>query len=90
MAERKWEVTGRSLAGLRAIHGMTQEQVAKIIEVHPTTLARIEQGRPPQFHQLLALAELYHVSLDALVSGSWADVPAMTGCTSRAASEAVA
>lgn len=85
MSGRKWETLGRSLVGLRGFKGFTQEQVAQKLGVHQTTIGRLEQGNAPRFEQLVALAELYGVSLDALVSGSWANVPAaMPACTTHA------
>ena len=89
MSGRKWETLGRSLVGLRGFKGLTQEQVAQKLGVHQTTIGRLEQGNTPRFEQLVALAELYGVSLDALVSGSWANVPATPACTTHA-EEAVA
>ena len=50
--------------------GLTQEEAALKLEIHPTTLNKYERGsRYPSGRVLAAMSGLYDVRLDALISG---------------------
>ena len=55
---------------LRAEHHMTQEYVAQCLNVARSTIAGYEtKSRQPSHEKLTALAELFHVSIDYLITG---------------------
>lgn len=57
----------KRLVELRHRHGLTQEEVAEIIDVGRTTYAMYEQGhREMDYALLIRLANYYKVSLDYL------------------------
>lgn len=54
---------------LRAEHNMTQEYVAKRLNVARSTIAGYEtKSRQPSHEKLTALANLFHVSIDYLLN----------------------
>jgi transcriptional regulator with XRE-family HTH domain len=62
---------GRSLASARGAAGLTQEQVALELGVFSETISRFERGTNwPTLPRLIALANLYSVSLTALIGQS--------------------
>ena len=59
---------GQSLAAARTGSGLTQEQVAEILEVDLQTIGRMERGVVwPTLPRLLSLAELYKVPVSSLL-----------------------
>ena len=59
---------GQSLAAARTESGLTQEQVAEILEVDLQTIGRMERGVVwPTLPRLLSLAELYKVPVSLLL-----------------------
>lgn len=57
-----------NLLKLRTERGLTQVEVAKAIDVRTLTYQRYEYGeREPKVSKLIALADLYHITLDELV-----------------------
>lgn len=59
---------GRRLAEARKKCGMTQQQLANALDVHVTTIAKIETGtRKPSFELLLKMAQVLNVSMDYLL-----------------------
>ena len=73
---RRWNLDGKMgerLLALRKEHGLTQEQLAEKIFVTRQAVSKWERGESvPDLELLVALAELYGVTLDELVTGSGA------------------
>lgn len=60
----------KQITNLRKKQGMSQSQLAKELNVSPSTIGMYEQGRRvPELKILLAMAKLFNVSLDYLVTG---------------------
>ena len=60
----------KQITKLRKKQGMSQSQLAKELNVRPSTIGMYEQGRrAPELKLLLAMAHLFNVSLDYLVTG---------------------
>lgn len=60
-----------TLKYLREVNNVTQEQLAKHLQVSRPTVAGYEtKNRQPDFEKLIMIAEYFHVSLDYLISGS--------------------
>ena len=58
------------ITDLRKKQGMSQSQLAKELSVSPSTIGMYEQGRRvPDLDTLIAMARLFNVSLDYLVTG---------------------
>ena len=56
-----------NLLKLRTERGLTQADVAKAIDIRTLTYQRYEYGeREPRLSKLIALADFYHLTLDAL------------------------
>jgi DNA-binding XRE family transcriptional regulator len=67
--QRELERLGRRLRQLREERGLTQEQAAEMIGVHPKSMPRIEGGTAnPTLATLVAAAAAYEVSLRDLFS----------------------
>lgn len=61
------KILSERLRSLREQHNMTQEAVAKAVGIAPRTYQHYEAGeREPHVSTFVALAQLYHVSLDYL------------------------
>ncbi|WP_270790358.1 helix-turn-helix domain-containing protein [Enterococcus diestrammenae] len=59
---------GKSLQHYRMNNGMTQEQLAQILNVSRQTISKWENDRSfPDIENLIWLCDLYHISLDELV-----------------------
>lgn len=59
---------GKSLQHYRINNGMTQEQLATILNVSRQTISKWENDRSyPDIENLIWLCDLYHISLDELV-----------------------
>lgn len=57
-----------SLKAMRVEHSITQEQLAKKLNISLKTVSHWETGyTEPSITQLIAIADLYSVSLDELV-----------------------
>lgn len=68
----------KQITKLRKKQGMSQSQLAKELNVRPSTIGMYEQRRRvPDLDTLLAMARLFNVSLDYLVTGKeftgWTD-----------------
>ena len=64
------QALARNLAAVRRFRGLTQREVAAYLGLHPGSMANWEAKTPkggPTLLQGAQLAELYGVSLDALV-----------------------
>lgn len=77
----------RTLAQLRRQAGLSQEQLAQRMDVSRQAVGKWEAGQSmPELDKLIALAELFGVSLDALVRGEAANGidpdPAAAPCAS--------
>ena len=67
---------GERLLALRKASGMTQEQLAEKVFVTRQAVSKWERGESvPDLELLVAIAEMYGVSLDELVLGARADEP---------------
>lgn len=61
---------GNFLQALRKEHGLTQEQLGEKLHISSKTISRWETGTyMPPVEMLLALSELYGVSMNELVAG---------------------
>ena len=74
------------LKELRRQRGFSQKAVSDLIHVVPSAIAAYETGeRTPSVEKLIALAKLYHVSVDYLLGleksepGKFIDVSHLTG-----------
>lgn len=60
----------KQLVRLRKARGLTQQDLADLLDVQPRLVGRWEQGQgKPQFDYLLKLADVLEVSLDQLLRG---------------------
>lgn len=60
----------KRLRYLRVANGMTQQEVADILQIHRTTYAFYETGRSkPDVDMLATLARTFRVSLDFIING---------------------
>ena len=58
------------LTALRKGKGYSQSQLAQALNLSPSTVGMYEQGRRvPDLGTLIALAKLYRISLDYLITG---------------------
>ena len=58
----------KQITDLRKKQGISQSQLAKELNVSPSTIGMYEQGRRvPDLDTLIAMARLFNVSLDYLV-----------------------
>ena len=65
------ETLGTRLKNARRIRGLSQEQVAEMIGMHPVTISKYERDlQDPATNALKAMANLYGVSADWLLNGS--------------------
>lgn len=56
------------LKSLRTEHGMTQEQLAKILKISRSTIGMYEKGdREPDYETLEAIADFFNVDVDYLL-----------------------
>lgn len=61
---------GSRIAQLRKRMGMSQDQLAQILHISPSTVGMYEQGRrEPGVDTLVALARILHTSTDYLCTG---------------------
>ncbi len=61
---------GEKIKALRKRHRLSQEELAAQVEINPTHLSRLENGRyQPSVEVLRKLAEALKVSVDYLLSG---------------------
>lgn len=61
----------KQITQLRKNVGMSQSQLAKQLNISPSTIGMYEQGRRvPALDMLITMAKLFNVSLDYLVTGS--------------------
>ena len=67
---------GLRIASLRKKKGLSQDQLAKQINVCASAIGMYEQGRrEPPIKTLVTLAQVFEVSLDYLITGSYATNP---------------
>lgn len=60
----------KSLTDLRKARGLTQQDLAELLDVQPRLVGRWEQGQgKPQFDYIMKLADVLEVSLDRLLRG---------------------
>lgn len=65
------QILAARLRELRARHGLTQDRVAKELQVHESAVSRWENGtRFPTGEDLVALSDLFRVSVDFLLGKS--------------------
>ena len=59
-----------NLRNIREIYGITQDEIAKAINVNRATISNWENEKSyPDIHSLLLLSSLFNVSLDQLIKG---------------------
>lgn len=69
MGELNYKKIGDRLKGLRKYMGLTQEEVAEILNVGRDAILRIEKGeRKINLQELMDFSKLYNVSIDELTS----------------------
>ena len=69
MNELNYKIIGERLKKLRKYFGLTQEQVAQILNVGRDAILRIENGnRGIELQELMNFSKLYNISLDELTS----------------------
>ena len=62
---------GQRIAALRRQQGMSQAQLAQQLQISPSAMGMYEQGRrEPSAETLVAIAGIFHVSTDYLLTGS--------------------
>lgn len=64
---------GDELRRLRVNRGFTQKKVAEYLNISRTTYTKYEGSREPDLEALKALAKLYEISLDELISGRYSE-----------------
>ena len=61
---------GERIAALRRIRGLSQAQLANLLKISPSAMGMYEQGRrEPSAATLVAIATLFGVSTDYLLTG---------------------
>ena len=73
-----WIMTNfaKQLVALRKARGLTQQNLADLLDIQPRLVGRWEQGQgKPQFDYLLRLADVLEVSLDQLLRGEGVGLP---------------
>ncbi len=69
--KRKLQQLGRRLREARQARGLTQEQAAEIMGLHPKSIPRLERGTAnPTVSTLLAASVAYRVPLSGLLAES--------------------
>ncbi len=64
------KILGERMKKARKSKRLTQKLAAEILGVHPTTIARYENGsREPDMDTILKIAEMYDVSVNYLLTG---------------------
>ena len=67
MNELNYKIIGERLKKLRKYFGLTQEQVAQILNVGRDAILRIENGnRGIELQELMNFSKLYNISMDEL------------------------
>ncbi len=65
---RLYDAVGRTICEMRVAAGMTQVDLARQVGMASGTLHRIEEGVIPcPLHHLVAMADVFDCSLDAIV-----------------------
>lgn len=65
------KIFGQRLLGLRKEEGVTQAQIAKLLDVTPTQISDLENGKTTTtMARLWILCEYFHVSADYLLGRS--------------------
>ena len=61
---------GARIAMLRKQHGLSQQDLARRLEISPSTIGMYEQGRrEPACQTIISLADIFQVSVDYLMTG---------------------
>lgn len=64
------KMIGSRIALLRKCQGMSQAQLAHTLHISPSAIGMYEQGRrEPDLNTLVAMAQLFHTSMDYLCTG---------------------
>ena len=62
---------GMRIASLRQGCGLSQAELARRLHISPSTVGMYEQGRRiPDLNVLIAMSDVFEVSLDYLITGS--------------------
>lgn len=57
----------RILRKLRESKGLKQRTLSELCGLHPAAISRYEKGMKPDLDSLVAIADHFHCSLDALI-----------------------
>ena len=69
----------KQIVQLRKKKGMSQSQLAKALGISPSAIGMYEQGRRvPTLDIIIAMAQLFEVSLDYLLTGTESCYPKVT------------
>ena len=69
----------KQIVQLRKKKGMSQSQLAKALGVSPSAIGMYEQGRRvPTLDIIIAMGQLFEVSLDYLITGTESCYPKVT------------
>ena len=80
---------GFRIAALRREAGMSQSQLAQLLQVSPSTVGMYEQGRrEPSAQMLLTISRVLGVSVDYLLSGTLSGQPKTEGHSQKKGSNA--
>ena len=70
---------GEQIASLRRKKGFSQTELARRLHISPSAVGMYEQGRRvPTLDIIIAMARLFEVSLDYLVTGTESSYPKVT------------
>ena len=62
------KILGKRLKSLREQNQITQEELAKILDIDSSTIANYENGnRQPKYHTLVNIADYFGISIDWLI-----------------------
>ncbi|MBE5767300.1 MAG: helix-turn-helix transcriptional regulator [Clostridiales bacterium] len=81
----------RNIASLRLAHGMTQSELAEKLNYSDKAISKWERAESmPDISVLVKIAEIFGISLDALVLGAASEKPEETPAEPETASEEIA
>lgn len=73
-----------TLKSLRTAQGLTQDELAKILQVSRSTIGMYENGsREPDYETLNCIADFFNVNIDYLLGRTTKTIPVIHNITSR-------